>query len=148
MVWLVLVLTLIGWKTGASLLSQSLSLAIAITELLSTVIWQLLHYAQRSHAVSVCRKQNEWSWKRVVKRKQNGGQFDSVRRHSVFTNEMEESMRTVPVWAYTPQKRSVSTSASFFQVKVNLNYFTCFGFHQFQMTYWILSGLNLNLILK
>lgn len=24
-------------------------------------------------------------------------------------------MRTVPVWAYTPQKRSVSTSASFFQ---------------------------------
>ncbi|XP_074633044.1 zinc finger protein 511-like isoform X3 [Acropora palmata] len=28
---------------------------------------------------------------------------------------MEESVRTVPVWAYTPQKRSVSTSASFFQ---------------------------------
>ena len=36
------VLTLVGWKTGASLLSQSLSLAIAITELLSTVIWKLL----------------------------------------------------------------------------------------------------------
>lgn len=33
----------------------------------------------------------------------------------VFTKEMEESVRTVPVWAYTPQKRSVSTSASFFQ---------------------------------
>ena len=36
-----LVLILIGWKTGASLLSQSLSVAIAITKLISTVIWKL-----------------------------------------------------------------------------------------------------------
>ena len=34
---------LIGWKTGVSLLSQSLSVAIAITYLLSTVIWKLLY---------------------------------------------------------------------------------------------------------
>ena len=34
---------LIGRKTGASLSSQSLSVAIAITELLSTVIWKLLY---------------------------------------------------------------------------------------------------------
>ena len=40
---LLLLLLLIGWKTGASLLSQSLSVAIAITELLSTVIWKLLY---------------------------------------------------------------------------------------------------------
>ena len=37
-----LVLRLIGRETGASLLSQSLSVAIAITQLLSTVIWKLL----------------------------------------------------------------------------------------------------------
>ena len=43
MVRLVLVLLLIGWKTGASLLSQSLSAAIAIMQLLSTVIWKLLY---------------------------------------------------------------------------------------------------------
>ena len=42
MVRLVLVLILIGWKTGASLLSQSLSVAIEITELISTAIWKLL----------------------------------------------------------------------------------------------------------
>lgn len=28
--------------------------------------------------------EKEWSWKRVVKRKQNGGQFDIMRRHSVL----------------------------------------------------------------
>ena len=38
-----LVLLLIGWKTGASLLNQLLSVAIAITWLLSTVIWKLLY---------------------------------------------------------------------------------------------------------
>ena len=38
-----LVLLLVGWKTGASLLSQSLSVAIAITQVLSTVIWKLLY---------------------------------------------------------------------------------------------------------
>ena len=43
MVRLVLVLRLIGWKTGTSFLSQSLSVAIAITESLSTVIWKLLY---------------------------------------------------------------------------------------------------------
>ena len=37
-------------------------------------------------------------------------------------NAMEESVTTVPAWAYTPQKRSVSTNDSFFQVNVNLNY--------------------------
>ena len=49
MVRLGLVLRLIGWKTGASLLSQSLSVAIAITELLSTVIWKLLYEATKSN---------------------------------------------------------------------------------------------------
>ena len=38
-----IVLLLIGWKTGATLLSQSLNVAIAITSLLSTVIWKLLN---------------------------------------------------------------------------------------------------------
>ena len=47
MVRLVLVLILIGWKTGANLLSQSLSLAIAIKLLLSTVIWKLLYSSDR-----------------------------------------------------------------------------------------------------
>ena len=42
---LVLVLLLIGWKTGTSLLSQSLSVAIAISQLLSTVIWKLLYWS-------------------------------------------------------------------------------------------------------
>ena len=42
---LALVLLLIGWKTGASFLSQSLSVVIAITKLLSTVIWKLLYLA-------------------------------------------------------------------------------------------------------
>ena len=37
-----LVFLLIGWKTGATLLNQSLSVAIVITQLLSTVIWKLL----------------------------------------------------------------------------------------------------------
>ena len=39
---LVLVVLLIGWKTGASLFSQSLRVAIAIAWLRSTVIWKLL----------------------------------------------------------------------------------------------------------
>ena len=51
MVRLVLVLLLIGWKTGASLLSQSLSVAIAITRLLSTVIWKLLYQNLLSYPV-------------------------------------------------------------------------------------------------
>ena len=42
---LALVLLLIGWKTGARVLSQSLSVVIAITKLLSTVIWKLLYLA-------------------------------------------------------------------------------------------------------
>ena len=55
MVRLVLVLLLIGWKTGASLLSQSLSVAIAITQLLSTVIWKLLY-------VQIITKHSKWTW--------------------------------------------------------------------------------------
>ena len=39
----VLALLLIGRKTGASLFSQSLRVAIATASLLSTVIWKLLH---------------------------------------------------------------------------------------------------------
>ena len=46
MVRLVLVLILIAWKTGGSLLSQSLSVAIAVKYLLSTVIWKLLYLAK------------------------------------------------------------------------------------------------------
>ena len=42
-----LVLIVIGWKTGATLSSQSLSVAIAITYLLSTVIWKLLYTQQQ-----------------------------------------------------------------------------------------------------
>ena len=38
----------------------------------------------RMPAVSVCPKERDWSWRRVVKTKQNGGQFDSVRQHIVL----------------------------------------------------------------
>ena len=40
-----LVLLLIGWKTGARFLSQSPGVAVAITSLLSRVIWKLLEEA-------------------------------------------------------------------------------------------------------
>ena len=54
MVRLVLVLLLIGRKTGASLLSQSLSVAIPITQLLSTVIWKLLYEKVNRVKMGMC----------------------------------------------------------------------------------------------
>ena len=56
MVRLVLVLILIGWKTGENLLSQSLSAAIAITLLLSTVIWKLLYWTHIFWSIHSLRK--------------------------------------------------------------------------------------------